>query len=155
MKQLIQCAGLALAVTGFAAQAPSFAAEFATRDEAMAMVKKGVTYLKANGKEKAYAEITNKKGQFNDRDLYLVVYGMDGVVYAHGANEKQVGRNLLELKDVDGKPFVKERVELASKQPTFWQDYKFSDPVTHKIEPKETYCERLEDVIVCGGIYKH
>ena len=155
MKQLIQCAGLALAVAGFAAQSPSFAAEFATRDEAMAMVKKGVTYLKANGKEKGYAEISNKKGQFNDRDLYLVVYGMDGVVYAHGANEKQVGRNLLELKDVDGKPFVKERVELASKQPTFWQDYKFSDPVTHKIEPKETYCERLEDVIVCGGIYKH
>jgi len=155
MKQLIQCAGLALAVAGLGAQAPSFAADSATRDEAMAMVKKGVTYLKANGKEKAYAEISNKKGQFNDRDLYLVVYGMDGVVYAHGANEKQVGRNLLELKDVDGKPFVKERVELASKQPTFWQDYKFSDPVTHKIEPKETYCERLEDVIVCGGIYKH
>lgn len=155
MKQLIQCAGLALAVAGFATQSPSFAAEFATRDEAIAMVKKGVTYLKANGKEKGYAEISNKKGQFNDRDLYLVVYGMDGVVYAHGANEKQVGRNLLELKDVDGKAFVKERVELASKQPTFWQDYKFSDPVTHKIEPKETYCERLEEVIVCGGIYRH
>jgi len=39
-------------------------------------------------------------------------------------NEKQIGRNLIELKDIDGKLFVKERVELAHKQPTFWQEYK-------------------------------
>jgi cytochrome c len=155
MKQLIHCAGLALAAAALAVQVPAFASEFASRDEAISMVKKGVAYIKTNGREKGYAEITNKQGQFKDRDLYLVVYGLDGVVYAHGANEKQIGRNLLELKDVDGKLFVKERVELGQKQASFWQEYKFSDPMTHKIEPKETYCERLDDVVVCGGIYKH
>lgn len=129
-------------------------AEFATKDEAVAMVKKGVAFIKANGKEKGYAEITNKKGQFTDRDLYLVVYGLDGVVRAHGANEKMVNKNLIDLKDVDGKPFVKERVELAQSKGTFWQDYKFTNPVTKKIEPKQMYCERLEDTAVCGGIYK-
>jgi Single Cache domain 2 len=89
-----------------------------------------------------------------DRDLYLVVYGLDGVVRAHGANEKMVGKNLLELKDVDGKSFVKERVELAQSKGTFWQDYKFTNPVSKKIEPKTAYCEKLDDVAVCGGIYK-
>ena len=128
--------------------------EFATKDEAVAMVKKGVAYIKKEGKEKGYAEITNKKGQFTDRDLYLVVYGLDGVVRAHGANEKMVAKNLIELKDVDGKPFVKERVELAQSKGTFWQDYKFSNPVSKKIEPKQMYCEKLEDTVVCGGIYK-
>jgi cytochrome c len=77
------------------------------------MVKKGVAFIKANGKDKGYAEISNKQGQFTDRDLYLVVYGLDGTVRAHGANEKMVGKNLIDLKDVDGKAFVKERVELA------------------------------------------
>ena len=129
-------------------------AEFATRDEAQAMVKRGVAYIKKEGKEKAYAEISNKKGQFNDRDLYLVVYGLDGVVRAHGANEKMVSQNLLELKDVDGKPFVKERVELAQSKASFWQDYKFTNPVSKKIEPKQMYCERLEDTAVCGGVYR-
>jgi len=128
--------------------------EFATKDEAVAMVKKGVAYIKKEGKEKGYAEITNKKGQFTDRDLYLVVYGLDGVVRAHGANEKMVAKNLIELKDVDGKPFVKERVELAQAKGTFWQDYKFSNPVSKKIEPKQMYCEKLDDTVVCGGIYK-
>jgi signal transduction histidine kinase len=156
MKPLIRYTACVLAACALAGQGAAFAAaEFASKDEAIAMVRKGVAYIKGNGKDKGYAEISNKKGSFVDRDLYLVVYGMDGTVFAHGANEKQIGRNLIDLKDIDGKLFVKERVELAQKQPTFWQEYKFTDPVTHKIEPKEMYCERLEDVVVCGGIYKH
>jgi len=128
--------------------------ERATKEEAQAMVKKGVAFIKKEGNEKGYAEITNKKGQFIDRDLYLVVYGLDGVVRAHGANEKMVAKNLMELKDVDGKLFVKERVELAKSKGSFWQEYKFSDPLTKKIEPKLTYCEKLDDTAVCAGVYK-
>lgn len=142
--------GLALSVAGGVALAQTHA----TDKEAMAMVKKGVAFIKANGKEKGHAEISNKAGQFIDRDLYLVVYGLDGTVHAHGANEKMIGKNLIELKDVDGKPFVKERVELAKSKGTFWQDYKFTNPVTKKIEPKAMYCEKLDDAVVCGGIYK-
>jgi signal transduction histidine kinase len=156
MKQRILRAACVMAAGALAAHGAAFAtAQFASKDEAVAMVKKGVAYIKGNGKDKGYAEISNKKGQFVDRDLYLVVYGLDGMVFAHGANEKQIGRNLIDLKDIDGKLFVKERVELAEKQPSFWQEYKFTDPVTHKVEPKEMYCERLDDVVVCGGIYKH
>ena len=126
----------------------------ATAPEATAMVKKGVAFIKSSGKDKGYAEISNKSGQFIDRDLYLVVYGLDGTVRAHGANEKMIGKNLIDLKDVDGKAFVKERVELAASKGTFWQDYKFTNPVSKKIEPKSAYCEKLEDAVVCGGIYK-
>ena len=142
-------------VAGIAFVSPLLAKEgTATAAEATAMVKKGVVFVKANGKEKAYTAITDKAGQFVDRDLYLVVYGLDGTVRAHGANEKMVGKNLIDLKDVDGKAFVKERVELAAAKPTFWQDYKFTNPVNRKIEPKSTYCEKLDDSVVCGGIYK-
>ena len=41
----------------------------ATAAEATTMVKKGVAFIKANGKDKGHAEISNKSGQFNDRDL--------------------------------------------------------------------------------------
>ena len=147
-------ARLAAAAALLAPLAAPAAGEHASRDEAVAMVRKGVVFVKANGADKGYAAITDKKGQFIDRDLYLVVYGLDGTVRAHGANEKMVGKNLIELKDVDGKPFVKERVELAQSKGSFWQDYKFTNPVTKKIEPKQMYCEKLDDTAVCGGIYK-
>jgi signal transduction histidine kinase len=134
---------------------PALAAEGgATEADATSMVKKGVAFIKANGKDKGYAEISNKAGQFKYQDLYLVVYGLDGTVLAHGANEKMIGKNLIELKDVDGKAFVRERVELAKAKPSFWQDYKFTNPETKKIEPKAMYCERLDETVVCGGIYK-
>jgi cytochrome c len=126
----------------------------ATAEEAVAMVKKGVAFIKTQGTEKGYAEISNKQGQFIDRDLYLVVYGLDGTVLAHGANDKMVGKNLIDLRDIDGKAFVRERVEMAQTKNAYWQDYKFTDPVTKKIEPKTTYCERLDASVVCGGIYK-
>ena len=134
-----------------AAPAP---AERSTKPEAVAMVKKGVTYAKSNGADKAFAEFSRKGGQFTDRDLYLVAYGLDGTVRAHGANEKMVGKNLLELKDMDGKAFVKERVELARKQGTFWQDYKFSNPLSKKVEDKSMYCEKVDDYVICGGVYR-
>lgn len=132
----------------------AYAQTKATAPEAIAMVKKGVAFIQSNGKDKGNAEISNKAGQFNDRDLYLTVYGLDGTVRAHGANEKMVGKNLIELKDIDGKEFVKERMELAKSKGTFWQDYKFTDPTTKKIAPKSMYCEKLDDAVVCGGIYK-
>lgn len=128
--------------------------EWASKEEAVAMVKKGIGFINANGKEKGYAEITSKKSRFKDRDLYLVVYGIDGVVRAHGQNEKMVNKNLIDLRDVDGKLFVKERVELAQTKGTFWQDYKFTNPVTKKVEPKQMYCERMDEVVVCGGVYR-
>ncbi len=126
----------------------------ATKEEAVAMVKKGVAFMKSSGKDKGHAEITSKESQFKKDDLYLVVYGLDGTVRAHGANEKMVGKNLIEMKDIDGKPFVKERVEMAQAKPNFWQDYKFTNPTNKKIEPKTMYCERLDDAVVCGGVYK-
>ena len=134
--------------------APVAAAEFATKNEAVAMVDKAAAYIKANGTDKAYAEISKKGGMFTDRDLYIVVYGLDGHVFAHGANEKLIGTDQSQAKDADGKAYVAERVALAKKGAPFWQDYKFMNPVTHKVEPKEMYCQPLNDTVVCGGVYR-
>jgi signal transduction histidine kinase len=132
----------------------AWAADRATAKEAEAMVKKAVAYIKANGKDKGYTEITNKSSAFHDRDLYVYVTRLDGINLAHGTNEKMVGKDTSEFKDLDGKEYVRERLELAKTKTSFWQDYKYSDPLTKKPEPKSAYCERLDDALVCGGIYK-
>jgi len=130
------------------------AADMGTKDEAVAMVKKAVDFIKANGADKAYVEFSNPKGQFVDRDLYIAVYDMSGKCLAHGANVKMIGRDLIDNKDVDGKEFVKERVEMMKKQTSGWQDYKFRNPTSNQVEPKAMYVERVNDVIVGCGIYK-
>ncbi|MBO0757707.1 MAG: cache domain-containing protein, partial [Bradyrhizobiaceae bacterium] len=62
--------------------------------------------------------------------------------------------DMLDAQDIDGKYFVRERVDLARTQDSFWQDYKFVNPTNQKTEPKQMYCERLDDTAVCAGIYK-
>jgi len=132
----------------------TFAAQFGTAAEAEAMVKKAAQLIKTEGKEKAFVEINNPKGKFVDRDLYIFVYDMSGKCVAHGFNSKMIGKDLFEMKDTDGKYFVKERIEIGKTKGKGWQDYKFTDPITKKIEPKSAYVERVEDLIVGCGVYK-
>jgi len=156
MKSIVAAPSLLLALAALVSPLSSFADTKATAAEATAMVKKGVAAVKAGGKdhEKLYAEITGKDAKWVDRDLYLVVYGLDGSVKAHGANAKLVGNNLMDMLDIDGKPYIKERIDLAKSKGSFWQDYKFTNPTTKKIEPKSMYCEKVDDLVACAGIYK-
>lgn len=142
-----------LPLVALALSASVHAQDRATKEQAVAMVGKGVAALKANGAA-VYAEMTAPNKTFVEKDLYLVVYDMNGKCLAHGQNPTQVGKSLLGLKDPDGKEFVKERVELAKAKGKFWQDYKFTDPLTKSVLPKAMYCEKVNDVAVCGGIYK-
>ena len=125
-----------------------------TPKEAEAMVKKGAIALKAGPRDKVLAEMTDPKGPYVDRELYLTVYKMDGTALAHGANAKFVGKNMIELRDANGKEHIKERLELVKTKSTFWQDFTFLNPLNKKIEPKQMYCEKSEELVVCGGIYK-
>ena len=130
------------------------AEEFASRSDAEAMVKRAVAHIKKIGVEKAGEDFTNRKGEFVDHDLYVTLYNMQGVVLAHGQNKKSVGKDMMDLKDPDGKEFVKERMTMAKSKSSFWQEYKFTDPVTKKVLPKEMYCETVSSVVACAGVYK-
>ncbi|QLH72766.1 cache domain-containing protein [Rhodopseudomonas palustris] len=145
---------IAVAVAAALAFAAAPALAGASKDDAVAMVKKAVEAIKADGADKTYVVISDKTGPFVKDDLYVVVYQLDGKVLAHGANAKFIGKDMIDAQDVDGKLYVKERVEMAAKQPSFWQDYKFVNPVSKKVEPKEMYCERLDNTAVCAGVYK-
>lgn len=156
MKSLTTACTLALAIAATSLPLVAYAQSKATAAEATAMVKKGVAAIKGAGAgaDKIYKEVNSKDPKWVDRDLYLVVYGLDGTVRAHGANTKLVGENLIDMLDIDGKPYVKERVDMAKSKGNFWQDYKFTNPTTKKIEPKSMYCERQDDMAICAGIYK-
>jgi signal transduction histidine kinase len=117
------------------------------------MVNKGATALRAQGWH-ALVEMTAPRKTFVDRDLYLTVYDLDGKCKAHGQNPKQVAKNLINIKDPDGKLYIKERVKMAKTQNTFWQDYKYTNPVTKMVQNKRAYCEKVDSLLVCGGVYK-
>ncbi|MRV72160.1 histidine kinase [Duganella sp. FT92W] len=151
MKHFVTAASLASAL---ATCAPAAAEPvYATPAQAEQIVAKAVAAVRKDN-AKTFAAITAKDPAWVQGDLYPVVYDMHGKVLAHGQNARMVGKDVLELRDADGKAFIRERMELAATKASFWQDYAFVDPITKSILPKRMYCERSEGMVICAGIYK-
>lgn len=124
------------------------------KDDAVALVKDAEKFIKANGKEKALQEMSKPDGKWVKGELYVFAYDLQAAMVAHPKNPKLVGKNLLDVPDVDGKLFRKEIVELAKTKGSGWVDYKYKNPETGKIEDKTTYLLKVGDIILCCGIYK-
>jgi signal transduction histidine kinase len=125
-----------------------------TAQEAKGMVEKAVAFMKANGKDKAFAEFNNQKGQFIKEDLYIFVIDTKGVALAHGGSPRLVGKDMSGLRDADGKLFIKELIDEANAKGSGWSNYKWTNPSSKKIEDKATYFKKVDDVIFGCGIYK-
>ncbi|WP_348693654.1 cache domain-containing protein [Duganella fentianensis] len=152
MSKLFKLMALVLLALGL--QGSVMAQERGTADQAMAMVRKAADYLKANGRDKAFAAFNDPKGQFRDRDLYIMVYDMKGFNLAHGANPKLIGKDLIQLRDPNGIFLIKEFVETAKSKGSGWINYQWPNPVTQAVEAKSTYVEKVDDLIIGCGIYK-
>lgn len=128
-----------------------------TPEEAKAMVEKAYAYLKENGKEKTFKEISNREGQFVKGDLYVYVLDFNGKNLANGGNPAFVGGpSHIELKDPDGKYFIKEMIDLAKTKGSGWVDYKWLNPTTKTIQQKTTYVKRIEkmNAFMASGVLK-
>ena len=133
------------------------AAQATDRAKAEALVKEGIAFLKASGKEAFLAEVHKASGKFHAKPgnpLYLFVYDQNGVVLAHGAEANLLGVNRLNVKDPDGKQYIKEAIAVAQKKGGGWADYKRMNPDTRKIENKTSFCIAEGGLVIGCGIYK-
>jgi hypothetical protein len=123
-------------------------------EAAKAMVEKAIAYYKAEGKEKAFSEIGDPNGRFMKGDLYVFVYDVKGAVIARPVQKGLIGKNIIDAKDGAGKLFVRERLELAKTKGKGWQDYKFFNPTTKKMEDKRAWIETYDGYVFGCGAYK-
>ncbi len=150
---------VALSIAGLTMFAPATAAEFGTKDEAVAMVKRVEAMFQKDGPEATFKAVSDKSTkEFHDRDLYPFIYyregPKEGVCVAHGARPALIGKNLLGLKDQDGKYLIRELADVANGPGSGWVDYKWPNPINNKIEDKSSYVEKMGDYFVGVGIYK-
>lgn len=128
-----------------------------TEKEALAMLDRGMAYIKAHGSEeafKAFSDPANK--EFHDRDLYIYAYDFKAVNVAHGANKAMIGKNFMEFKDAGGKLLIPEMIEIAKTKGSGSTDFLWTNPETKKIQSKTGYIKRIpgQDVFIGTGIYK-
>jgi cytochrome c len=144
------------ALAGLGLPLHALSQEFGSRDEAKAMVDLAVEHVKKVGAEQAFKDFTDKSNKaWQKKDLYVFAYDMKGVNVAHGANDKLVGKNLIDLKDPDGKPLIQELRAMAQKGGG-WVEYEWPHPQSKKIESKVSYVRKTEgfDGFVGVGVYR-
>ena len=122
-----------------------------TREEAKALAEAAAAHVQAVGGPQAFKDFNDVK--WHPKDMFVFAQDINANMLFHGANDKLVGKNFTEMRDSTGKEFNKEMIA-AAKKGSGWVDYQWAHPVSKKIEPKRMYCEKLDDAVVCGGIYK-
>jgi methyl-accepting chemotaxis protein len=130
--------------------------EQGTAEEAQAMVQRGVEYLNAHGKDALLAEVNKlSKGQFVERDLYLIVMDIDSYRYiGHSLNQRVLNFDGRNSKDVDGKYYMKDMVDLARNSGQGWFEYKWNHPVTNEVKEKVSFVQRVGNLAFICGAYK-
>ena len=123
----------------------------ATPQKAVDLVKNGYEFMKLHGISASVNEFTSRQvDTYRYGDLYLVVWNMKGSVIAHGNNPDSIGLNQYDLKDEDGKLYVREIIEKAKKGGG-WIDFKLKNAF------QSIYVEKVDlgtDSFVIGcGLY--
>jgi len=124
-----------------------------SQQKAREWVAKAIAFYKKSGKEIALAEFTNPKGPFVQEAMYIFVLDTQGTMLAHGVNEGYVGQNFIRMKDSAGRDFVRDVVRTVNAEGSGWVDYQWYNPVTKDMKRKSVYFEKVDDIIICSGIY--
>jgi signal transduction histidine kinase len=87
-------------------------------------------------------------------EYYFWALDLKGIGVAKGSDPATRGQNIADLRDVDGKPHVRNILDKAKRKGKGWEDYKWSNPVTRRIEQKSVYFELCDGLILACGVYR-
>ena len=78
----------------------------------------------------------------------MIVQDSKGVMVAHGTNPGLIGKSVLDLKDVDGKPFNR---DVQAIKDAGWVNFKWQNPTTKAVEAK-TDISFASEIISSGSV---
>jgi signal transduction histidine kinase len=129
---------------------PSAAADYGTAEEAKVMLDRVVEAVKAD-KAAALAKFNKGEDNFWDRDLYPFCNGPDGIISAHPS---LLGKNIHDIKDVDGFPVGEEIVKAGEEGKVKEVSYKWPRPGTTEPVAKVAFVTKVDDQVCGVGYYK-
>ena len=143
---------IAALVAALGVAGPLAAAERGTVDEAKALLAKAVKKVETDGAAQAVAAFNDPQGEFRDRDLYVFCFGADGKVTA-AADPRLIGNDISSVRDADGNSVGAKMLNMVASGGGAIE-YRFMNPLTKKVENKQSFLQKAGD-LACGvGAYK-
>jgi len=130
--------------------------EGGTKAEAQDMTTKAVFLINTQGRGAAFDAFDKADGGFKKKDLYVFVYDLEGVNVFHAANKALQGKNLITLKDPNGKLLIADIVSTCKDKGEGWVDYMWFDKDIGKVLAKSSFVKKTNDDLCVGvGVYTH
>jgi signal transduction histidine kinase len=119
-------------------------------------VKGAVGQIERNG-EAAFRLFHDPTGPFIAKDAYIFVIDKNGVDLVNPAFPNLEGRNILNVKDTQGKQLIQEMLEVANSTGSGWVDYMWPKPGESVSTQKSAYVSKAKLgekwVLVGCGVY--
>lgn len=124
----------------------------ATQEMIENKVDEVIALLKEKGVD-AYAEMKGKNSKYLFAGTYITIQDYDGICYFHPIKSGIVGKNLLGLKDSNGKLFFLEMTTIAKEKGSGWVSYTWPKPGETTRSIKASYVKKgtINDVPVVVG----
>lgn len=126
------------------------------REFVVDLVQGAAQEIKANG-DSAFAILRDPTGPYLAKDAYVMVFSMDGIDLVNPAFPDLEGRVVTDLKDVNGKPMVREMFKVLKEKGTGWVDYMWPKPGQSTPTTKSTYISKAshngKEYLVGCGVY--
>ena len=141
-----------LAAMLLASAGPALGADFATREEALALLERAVEEIKADKARALEIFVTGEEG-FIDRDLYVFCGGPDGMISTH---PDVIGLSLADFIDMTGRAVGWEIYQSARAGKIYEITYKWPRPGEGDVPAdKVTFYTKVDDQICGVGYYPH
>ncbi|WP_036666600.1 methyl-accepting chemotaxis protein [Paludibacterium yongneupense] len=85
-----------------------------------------------------------RKSHFNGGGDYFFIYDFNGVNLMHGSKPEREGKNFLATKDPNGKPYIRQWIELLQRNRQAYIDYQFPKMGSKVPLPKVSYAKVFE-----------
>ncbi len=121
--------------------------------QTMALVDQAASLLQSKGTE-AFTEFRKKDSKWLKDDTYIFVLNMNAILLFNPINLELDGKNIIDLKDVNGKAYVQEFIETAKTQGSGWIDYMWPKPGESKPSKKSSYIKKVkvgEETFIVGS----
>jgi signal transduction histidine kinase len=117
------------------------------------LVEETIALLDRAGKKETLERIADPEGPFTDGEHYVFALDLDGNLLAHPFSKQLVGHNLADLRDSEGRDFIKNLVARAKSRGSGFVDYKWPVPDSKKEFHKTLFFERVDGMVLCSGFY--
>ena len=125
----------------------------------VSLVQEAAALIERDG-EKAFPLFRKKDSKWFQGDMYLFVYDLKGKNFVHPVQPEFEGQNLIDLKDINGKPVIRMIIDKVTKhnKPSGWVHYMWIRPAEIFPMWKSSYVKRIrapsgKEYIIGSGLY--